>query len=149
MRFCLFIIIFFHSSTCLADVLIALDQAAIESVSGTYDSPYFGRRLTNDAETSQDEAATFTPPIARLLVMAGYTLTSDHSKEVFSYTSKLDENYDSFSWWRMQEEFKKPLPKRETRTNETIFEMSTRLAKTPVTDTARRREFLMTHSVNR
>lgn len=149
MRFLISFIIFSYSSACYADVLITLDQKAIESVAGSYDTPYYGRKLINESQATQDEAVTFTPPIARLLLMAGYTLTSEHSREVLSYKSKLDENYDSFSWWRMQEEFKKKIPKRDVKINETISEMATRLAKTPVTQSAKRREFLMSHMVQR
>lgn len=147
MRF--FALIFMFYNTCLADSLISLDQAAIESVAGSYDTPYYGRRLATDLEISQDEATTFTPPIARLLLMAGYSLTSDHGREVLSCRSNIKENYDSFTWWRMQEEFKKELPKRDVRIDENIGEMAHRLAKTPVTESAKRREFLMSHQVRR
>lgn len=147
MKLLMSIAVLLYSSTCFADALISLDQAAIESVAGSYDSAYFGRKISTNFQVSQDEVATFTPPIARLLSMAGYTLTSNHSREVLSCKSKIAENYDSYTWWRMQEEFKKELPKKEVRIDESIEEMSNRLAKTPVTERARRREHLMKHSV--
>ena len=131
-------------SFALADTFKSLDQATIDAIAGTYDNT-LARYASNDYGRVTDEIATFTPPIARLLLMSGYNLTSNHSKEVLSCNNRLDENYSSFFWWRMQEELKKVAPKRNVRINESIEEMSTRLAKTPVTEAAKRREYLEEH----
>jgi hypothetical protein len=102
-----------------------------------------GRILGRFALTRLDPPVTFSPPISRLLLMAGHNLIPSHDKEYFdTRVPKKHEFYHTTFLWKMQREFQKLRPERPLDYKESMVGIEKRLKSLIVTKRRARREYL-------
>lgn len=101
--------------------------------------------LMNYSPISLDETQVFTPPIAQLLLKAGYDLTSNHWCEMPSTKVRPeDEVYHTSLRWKMQRELRTPQETREPFADK-FEDLERRVKKMFVTRAKERRDNLMEH----
>lgn len=102
-----------------------------------------GRLLGRFAQTRIDPPVTFSPPISRLLIMAGHNLIPSHDKEYFdTRVPKEHEFYHTTFLWKMQREFQTLRPERPLDYKESMVGIEKRLKSLIVTKRRARREYL-------